>query len=57
MNAAQLVLGNQLFYPFTHLNKQIPVVMIEHKDLCKDRAHHKIKVAFFFQPCVITLKI
>ena len=48
MNAVQLVLGNQLFYPFTHLNKQIPVVMIEHNDLCKDRAHHKIKVAFFF---------
>ena len=55
MNAAQLVLGNQLFYPFTHLNKQIPVVMIEHKDLCKDRAHHKIKV--IFSAMRITLKI
>ncbi|MEK9727120.1 MAG: cryptochrome/photolyase family protein [Candidatus Margulisiibacteriota bacterium] len=44
----QLILGNQLFYPFDHLKKDIPIIMIEHKDLCKDRAHHRVKIAFFF---------
>ena len=48
MSAFQLILGNQLFYPFTHLNKTCPIIMIEHKDLCQNYTYHKVKIAFFF---------
>ena len=48
MKSVQLILGNQLFYPLSRLKKEIPIVMIEHHDLCKNIAFHKIKIAFFF---------
>jgi len=48
MNSLQLILGNQLFYPLSTLDKQRPIVMIEHNDLCKYFKFHKIKIAFFF---------
>jgi deoxyribodipyrimidine photolyase-related protein len=44
----QLVLGNQLVYPWDHLDIAIPVVMMEHKTFCADIPHHRIKIAFFF---------
>ena len=48
MKSVQLILGNQLL-PFEPFKKEIPIVMIEHHDLCKNIiAFHKIKIAFFF---------
>ncbi|MGC6366574.1 MAG: cryptochrome/photolyase family protein [Candidatus Marinamargulisbacteria bacterium] len=48
MSTQQLILGNQLFYPFSHLDKTQPIIMCEHHELCRNIKHHKIKVAFFF---------
>ena len=38
-------------YPLTHLSKNVPIVMIEHHDLCKNYAYHKIKIAFSLLQC------
>jgi deoxyribodipyrimidine photolyase-related protein len=48
MKKVQLVLGDQLFYPLNHLDASLPVIMIEHGDLCKYYAFHQVKLAFFF---------
>tara|TARA_A100001015_G_scaffold120675_1_gene133783 strand:- start:1351 stop:2823 length:1473 start_codon:yes stop_codon:yes gene_type:complete len=48
MSSYQVILGNQLFYPFNHLNVKTPIIMIEHYDLCAYFKFHKIKITFFF---------
>ena len=48
MKQIQLVLGDQLFYPLNRLDKNIPIVMIEHADLCCNYKFHQQKIAFFF---------
>ena len=44
MTHIQLVLGNQLFHPPTELNTAIPIVMVEHRDLCAHFKYHKHKI-------------
>ncbi len=48
MSECQIILGNQLFYPFKSLLKSRPIVMVEHPELCRYFKFHKIKLAFFF---------
>ena len=46
MNPLRLILGNQLFYPLENYDTSIPIIMIEHNDLCKNYTFHKQKIAY-----------